>query len=73
MESRTVKCKGAMNNHILHKELVFRNVFKRRESHCCAVLMKNCRRVKGEQMVQPKTLMMYQDNYFVISVKLNFC
>ena len=43
--------------------------------------MKYYRKVKGEQMItlqmvqqlKPKTLMLYQDNYFVVSVKLNFC
>ena len=66
---------------MLHYEQVFGNVFERRESKCCAVLMKYCRKVKGEQMItlqmvqqlKPKTLMLYQDNYFVVSVKLNFC
>ena len=45
--------------------------------------MKHCRKVKGKQVItlqmshQLKTkninIVMYQDNYFVISVKLNFC
>ena len=35
---------------MLHYEQVFGNVFERRESKCCAALMKHCRKVKGEQM-----------------------
>ena len=34
---------------MLHYEQVFGNVFERRESKCCAVLMKHRRKVKGEQ------------------------
>ena len=34
-----------------HYEQVFGNVFERRESKYCAVLMKHCRKVKGEQLV----------------------
>ena len=57
------------------------NVFERRESKCCEVLMKHPRKIKGEQVItlqmaqqlKPKILMLYQDNYFVIRVKLNFC
>ena len=46
---------------MLHYEQVFGNVFERRESKCCAVLMKHRRKVKGEQVIilqmnqQPKT------------------
>ena len=64
---------------MLHYEQVFGNVFERRESECCAVLMKHHHKVKGEQMLmvqmdqQPKILVMYQNNYFVVSVKINFC
>ena len=42
---------------MLHYEQVFGNVFERRESKCCAVLMKHCRKVKGEQVI---TLQMAQ-------------
>ena len=35
----------------LHYELVFGNVFEKRESKCFAVLMKYHRRVKGEQVI----------------------
>ena len=57
MESRTFKCEGERNDHMLHYEQVFGNVFERRESKCCAVLMKHCRKVKGEQVI---TLQMVQ-------------
>ena len=64
---------------MLHYEKVFGKVFEKRESKCCAVLMKHCRKVKGEQVIilqmdqQLKVLVMYQDNYLVVSVKINFC
>ena len=48
---------GERNDHMLHYEEVFSNVFERRESRCCAVLMKHRRRVKGEQVI---TLQMTQ-------------
>ena len=61
VKSRTFKCEGERNDHMLHYEKVFGNVFERRESKCCAVLMKHCRKVKREQVIilqmnqQPKT------------------
>ena len=61
MERRTFKCEEERNDHMLHDEQVFGNVLDRRESKCCAVLMKHCRKVKGEQVItlqmaqQPKT------------------
>ena len=42
---------------MLHYEQVFGNVFERRESKCCAVLMKHRCKVKGEQVI---TLQMTQ-------------
>ena len=36
---------------MLHYEKVLRNVSERIESKCCAVLMKHCRKVKGEQVI----------------------
>ena len=50
-QSRTFKCEGEKNYHTLHYEQVFGNVFERRESKCCAVLMKHRRKVKGEQVI----------------------
>ena len=51
MESRTFKCEGERNDHMLHYEQVFGNVSERRESKCCAVLMKHRRKVKDEQVI----------------------
>ena len=42
---------------MLHSEEVFGNVFERRKSKCCAVLMKHRRKVKAEQLI---TLQMAQ-------------
>ena len=41
MESRTFKCKGEKNGHMLHYKQVFLNVFEKRESKGCGVLMKH--------------------------------
>ena len=51
MESRTFGCEGERNDDLLHYEQVFGNVFERRESECCAILMKHRRKVKGEQVI----------------------
>ena len=51
MESRTFKCEGEMNDHMLHYEQVFCNVFERRENKCCAVLMKSRSKVQGKQVI----------------------
>ena len=55
-QSRTFKCEGERNDHMLHYEQVFGNVFERRESKCCGVLMKHRRKVKGEQRSLSKWL-----------------
>ena len=39
VESRTFKYEGERYDHMLHYEQVIGNVFERRESKCCAVLM----------------------------------
>ena len=51
MESRTFKWEGEKNDHLLHYEQLFGNVFERRESKCYVVLVKLCREVKGEQVI----------------------
>ena len=51
VKSRTFKCEGERNDHMLHYEQVFGNAFERRESKCCGVLMKHRRNVKGEQVI----------------------
>ena len=49
--SRTFKCEGESNDHILQYEQVFGNVFQRRQSKCFAGLMKHRRKVKAEQVI----------------------
>ena len=51
VNSRTFKCEEERNDHMLHYEKVFGNAFEKRESKCFAVLMKHCRKVKGEQVI----------------------
>ena len=51
MESRTFKCEGERNDHMLPYEQVFGNLFDKEESKCCGVSMKHCRKVKGEQII----------------------
>ena len=51
VERRTFKCEGERNDHMLHYEQLFRNVFEWRESKCCAVLIKHRCKVKGEQVI----------------------
>ena len=80
MESRTFKCEGERNDYTLHEQ-VFGNVFERRESKCCAALMKHRRKVKGEQVIKiqmaqqlkTKNINVVPRNYFAASVKPNFC
>ena len=51
MKRWTFKCEGEMNGHMLHYEQVFGNVFERRDSKYCAVLIKHRQKVKGEQVI----------------------
>ena len=51
VESRTFKCEEEKNDHMVQYKQVFGKVFERRESKCCGVLMKHCRKVKGEQVI----------------------
>ena len=46
-----LKCEGERNEHMLNYEQVLGNVSERRESKCCAVLVKHSRKVKGEQLI----------------------
>ena len=50
MESKTFKCEEERNDHMLHYKQVLGNVFERRESKCCGVLIKRPK-VKGEQVI----------------------
>ena len=49
VKSRTFKCEGERNDHMLYYDRC--SVIERRESNCCAVLMKHCCKVKGEQVI----------------------
>ena len=49
--SRTSKCEGEKDDQMLHYKQVFGNVSERRKSKCCGVLIKHCRKVKGEQVI----------------------
>ena len=51
VKSRTFQCEGERNDYMLHYEQVFGNVFEKRESKCCALLMKHCLKVKVEQVI----------------------
>ena len=81
MESRTFKSEGERNDHTLHYEQVFGNVFDRKESKCCAVLMKYRWKVKGEQVItlqmaqqlKTKNINVVAGHLFCCSVKLSFC
>ena len=62
---------------MLHYEQIFGNVFERRKSKCCGVLMEDCRKIKSEQVI---TLQMAQQlktkNISVVTGQLfclNFC
>ena len=46
MESRTFNFERERNDHMLHYEQMFGNVFERRDSKFCGPLMTHCRKVK---------------------------
>ena len=50
-KAKLLNVKEKANGHMLHYEEVLGNVFERRESKCCAVLMKHLCKVKGEQVI----------------------
>ena len=66
---------------MLHYEQVFGNVFERRESKCCAVLMKHRHKVKGEQVItlqmarqlKTKTTNVAPGQLFCRQCQQNFC
>ena len=51
VKSSTFICEGERNDYMLHYDQVFGNVFEKRESGCCALLMKHRPKVKGEQVI----------------------
>ena len=58
---------------MLHYEQVFGNVFERRESKCCAVLMKHCRKVKGEQVITLQMAQQLKTKNIVVPGQLFCC
>ena len=48
---RRARLLNVMEKGMLHYEQVFGNVFERRESKCCAVLMKHHCKVRGEEVI----------------------
>ena len=50
-KSRTFRCEGERNDHMLHYEQLLGNVFARREIKYCAVFIKDCRKVKGAKVL----------------------
>ena len=76
-----LKFEGKRNDHMLHYERVFGNVFERRESKCCAVLIKHYPKVKGEQVIilqmdqqlKTKNISDVSGQLFCFSLKINFC
>ena len=51
VKTGTFRCEGEMNGHMLHYEQVFGNVFEKRDSKFCSLLMKHGQKVKGEQVI----------------------
>ena len=80
VKTRTFKYEGERNDLILHYEQVFGNVFKRRESKCCAVLTKHHRKVKAEQVIilqmdqklKPKNICNVSGQLFCCQCKYKF-
>ena len=66
---------------MLYYKQVFGNVFDRRESKCCGVLMKHRRKVKGElvvtiqmaQQLKDKNINVMPGQLFCRQYKLSFC
>ena len=45
------KCEREKNDHMLQYEQMFDNIYEGRESKSCGVLIKHCRKAKGEQVI----------------------
>ena len=59
---------------MLHYEQLFGNLFERRESKCCAVLMKHHRKVKGEQVITQQISQQLKTKYInVVPGRLLCC
>ena len=51
MESKSFKCEGNRNDHLMHYEQDFDNACERRESECWGVLIKYLCKVEDEQVI----------------------
>ena len=51
MDSRTFKYEGERNDNMPNYEQVFDNVFERRESKYCGVLIKKFHKFEGKQVI----------------------
>ena len=51
VESRTFKFERERHDHMLHYQQVSGNGSERRESKCCAILIKYCCKVKGRLVI----------------------
>ena len=63
VKTRTFKCEGEWDDHMLHYEQVFGNVSERKESKCSAVLWLCC---------QCKNKFFVRDRLNVLMIKINF-
>ena len=61
------------NDHMLHYQQVFRNVFKTRDSKFCAILMKHRRKVKGEQVITLQIAQQLKPKNVNIVLRQLFC
>ena len=51
VESKSFKCEGNRNDHLMHYEQDFDNACERSESECCGVLIKYLCKVEDEQVI----------------------
>ena len=73
VESRSFKYKGERHDHMLHYEQVFRNIFKRREIKCWAVLMQHRCKVKGEEVITLQIAQQLKTKNINFTSKTIFC
>ena len=58
---------------MLYYELVFGNVFERRESKFCRALIKHCRKVKGEQIITLQMAQQFKTKNINVVPRQPFC
>ena len=79
VDSRTFKYEEERNDNMPNYEQVFDNVFDRRESKYCGVLIKKCHKFEGKQVIflqtaqqlEVKNINVVPGQLFCISIKLN--